>query len=76
MFYLINYALYILMILGIMVLLIAENFKNKQSIEMKDETGKTLIRSNQKETYDTVCEIIRQCCPHDENYSKNDRWSH
>ena len=28
------------MILGIMVLLIAENLKNKQSIEMKVETGK------------------------------------
>ena len=64
------------MILGIMVLLIAENFKNKQSIEMKVETGKTLIMSNQKETYDTVCEIIRQCCRHDENYSKSDRWKH
>ena len=40
MFYLIKYALNILMILGIMVLLIAENFKNNQSIEMKVETGK------------------------------------
>ena len=64
------------MILGIMVLPIAEYFKNKQSIDMKVETGKTLIMSNQKETYDTACEIIRQCCRHDENYSKSDRLKH